>query len=112
MREHEGRFTDDLSQAIEYSIGEKEGTRLLRIRTGQGRTVTSEPLATGVKSVFDVEWHLKAFVSVGQRDSDVELPRVTRLIPRTEVTAGFGDDGVGGRRAAIVTLRSRIREAT
>ena len=96
LREHEGRFTDDLSQAIEYSIGEKEGTRLLRIRTSRGRIVTFEPLATGGVSVFDVEWRLKAFVNVGQRDSDVEFPRVTRLIPGTEVTVGFGDDRVEG----------------
>ena len=69
---------------------------MLRIRTSRGRIVTFEPLATRGVSVFDVEWRLKAFVSVGQRDSDVEFPRVTRPVPGTEVTVGFGDDRVEG----------------
>ena len=43
-----------------------------------------------------MEWRLKAVVSAGQRDPDVEFPRVTRLIPGTEVTVGFGDDRVEG----------------
>ena len=96
MREREGRFTDDLSRAIEYSISEEDGIRRLRIRTSQGRTVTFEPLANEVKSVFNVEWHLKTFVSAGQKDSNIGLLRVERLIPGTEVTAGFNKYGVGG----------------
>ena len=96
MREREGRFTDDLSRAIEYSISEEDGISRLRIRTSRGRTVTFEPLANEVDSVFDVEWHLKAFVSAGQRDSDMGLLRVKRLIPGTEVSVGFGKYGVGG----------------
>ena len=96
LRDHEGRFTDDLSQTIEYSVSEEEGTRQLRIRTSRGRTVTFEPLATVVESVFDVEWHLKVFVSVGQRNSEMGLLRTGKLIRGTGVTVGFGDDGVGG----------------
>ncbi len=96
MREREGRFTDDLSRAIEYSINEEDGIRRLRIRTSRGRTVTFEPLANEVESVFDVEWHLKAFVSAGQMDSDMGRMQVKRLIPGTEVTVGFSKTGVGG----------------
>ena len=97
MREREGRFTDDLSWTIVYSISsEEDGIRRLRIRTSRGRTVTFEPLATGVEGVSDVEWHLKVFVSVDQEDSDKGLLRVTRLIPETEVTVGFGEDDVDG----------------
>ena len=96
MQEREGRFTDDLSWAIEYSISEEDGIRRLRIRTSQGRTVTFEPLANEVKSVFNVEWHLKAFVSTGQKDSDMGLLRVEKLIPETEVTVGFSKYGIGG----------------
>ena len=96
LRQHEGQFTDDLSQAIEYSVSEEEGTRRLIIRTSRGRTVTFEPLSTGIESVFEVKWYLKAFVSVGQMDSDMGMMRVKRLIPGTEVTIGFGEDGVGG----------------
>ena len=97
MREREGRFTDDLSRAIEYSISsEEDGIRRLRIRTSRGRTMAFEPLAHEVESVSDVEWRLKAFVSVDQGDSDQGLLRVTRLVPGTEVTVGFGEGGVGG----------------
>ena len=96
MREREGRFTDDLSWAIEYSISEEDGIRRLRIRTSQVRTVTFEPLANEVKSVFDVEWHLKTFVSRSQKGSDMGLLRVEKLIPETEVTVGFSKYGIGG----------------
>ena len=96
LREHEGRFTDDLSRATEYSVSEGEGTRRLRIRTSRGRTATFEPLAAGVNGVFDVEWRLKAFVHAGHTDSDIGLLRVTRLIQGTEITLGFGEDGVRG----------------
>ena len=96
IRDREGQFTYNLSRAIEYSISEEDGIRRLRIRTSRGRTVTLEPLANEVESVTNVEWHLKAFVSVDQEDSDKGLLRATRLIPGTEVTVGFGEDGVGG----------------
>ena len=96
MWEHEGRFGDDLSQAVEYSVSEEEGTRRLRIRTSRGRTLIFEPLSKSVDSVFGIEWRLKAFVDPGQGDSDIGLFRVTRLIQGTQVTIGFGEDGVGG----------------
>ncbi len=100
-RRQEGQFTDDLSQAIEYSVSDEQGTRRLRIRTSRGRTITFEPLAAGVESVFGVEWRLRAFVKVGQwGDPDAPLLRTDRLIPGTEVTASFrigrGVSGFGG----------------
>ena len=52
--------------------------------------MTFEPVSTGIESVFEVKWYLKAFVSVGQLDSDMGMMRVKRLIPGTEVTIGFG----------------------
>ena len=97
LRIQEGQFTNDLSRAVEYSVSEEEGTRRLRIRTSRGRTVTFEPLAAEVESVFDVEWHLKALVTVGEwGDPDVPPLRATRLIPGTEVTARFHEKGVSG----------------
>ena len=100
-RIQEGQFTDDLSPASEYSVSEEEGIKRLRIRTGQGRTVTFEPLVAGVESVLDVEWHLSVFVTVSEwGDPDVVPLRVDRLIPGTEVTARFhigrGVSGFGG----------------
>lgn len=96
-RRQEGQFTDDLSQAIEYSVSDEDGTRRLRIRTSRGRTVTFEPLAGGVQSVFDVGWPLTAFVTVSKGgDPDAPLLRVDRLIPQTVVTARFHEKGVSG----------------
>ena len=89
-RRQEGQFTDDLSQATEYSVSDEEGTRRLRIRTSRGRTVTLEPLDAEVGSVFGVEWRLRAFVTVGQwGDPDAPLLQTDRLVPGTEVTARF-----------------------
>ena len=89
-RRQEGQFTDDLSQAIEYSVSDEDGTRRLRIRTSRGRTVTFEPLDAEVGNVFGVEWRLRAFVKVSQwGDPDAPLLRTDRLIPGTEVTARF-----------------------
>ena len=96
-RIQEGQFTDDLSQAIEYSVSEEEWTSRLRIRTSRGRTVAFEPLASEVESVVDVEWHLKAFVPVGKRKApDMALLRVDRLIPGTRVTVRFHEKGASG----------------
>ena len=96
-RRQEGRYTNDLSQAIDYSVSEEDGTRQLRIRTSRGRTVTFEPLAAGVESVFGVEWRLRAFVTVGkQGDPDVPLLRVDRVIPGTKATIQFNDGSVWG----------------
>ena len=96
-RRQEGQFTDDLSRAIEYSVSDEDGTRRFRIRTSRGRTVTFEPLAVGVESVFDAGWPLTAFVTVGKRgDPDAPLLRVDRLIPETVITARFHEKGVSG----------------
>ena len=89
-RRQEGQFTDDLSRAVEYSVSDEDGTRRLKIRTSRGKTITFEPLAPGVGSVFGVEWRLRAFVMVSQwGDPDAPLLRTDRLIPGTEVTARF-----------------------
>ena len=96
-RIQEGQFTDDLSPASQYSVSEEEGIKRLRIRTGRGRTVTFKPLVAGVESVLDVEWHLSAFVTVSEWGGPDVVPlRVDRLIPGTEVTAGFHESGVAG----------------
>ena len=100
-RKHEGMFTNDLSQAIEYSVSEEDGTKRLRIRTSRGRTVTFQPLTGGVEGVFGTTWRLKAFVDTGQTDPDRSLAqRTDRLIPGTKVMAGFivgrGVSGFGG----------------
>ncbi len=96
MWEQEGRFGDDLSQAVEYSVSEEEGKRRLRIRTSRGRTLMFKPLSESVESVFGIDWLLKAFVDPGRGDSDVGRFRVTRLIQGTQVMIRLGEDGVVG----------------
>ena len=72
----EGQFTDDLSRAIEYSVGEEDGTRRLRIRTSRGRTATFEPLDADVEGLFGPEWRLTAILDTGPRGPD-RSPGVT-----------------------------------
>ena len=89
-RRQEGRFTTDLSRAIEYSVSREDGTRRLRIRTSRGRTLTFEPLEAETAGVFGTEWRLKAFLDVAGTDPDRSLAlRTDRLVPETEVTARF-----------------------
>ena len=93
-RRQEGRFGDDLSQAVEYAVSEEDGITRLRIRTSRGRTATFEPLDAGLERLFGAEWHLTAFLDVGQTDSERSLAlRTDRLIPGTEVRARFRADG-------------------
>ena len=96
-RRQEARFGARLSQTIEYSVSEEDGTKRLRIRTSRGETVAFEPLTAGVESIFNVGWTVKAFVTVGKRgDPDTPLLRVDRLIPETVITARFHEKGVSG----------------
>ena len=96
MRADEGRFTDDLSQAVEYSVSEEEGTKRLMIRTSRGRTLIFEPLNTPFNTVFGAEWRLRALVDVGQEDPEMVLLRVARPIPETEVTVQFDKASIWG----------------
>ena len=91
-----GRFTDDLSRATEYSVSEEEGTRRLRIRTSRGGPRTFELLATGVDSVFDVEWRLKAFLNVGQTESRHGAAEGNEAGSGRRSRLGSARDGVGG----------------
>ena len=89
-RRREGRFTTDLSRAIEYSVSQEDGTRRLRIRTSRGRTLTFEPLEAGIEGLYDVEWRLTATLDMGRTDPDRSLAlRTDRLVPESEVTSLF-----------------------
>ena len=90
----EGQFTDDLSRAVEYSVGDEDGTRRLRIRTSRGRTATFEPLDADVEGLFGPEWRLTAVLDTGPRGPDRSPAlRTDRLISGTEVTARFHAGG-------------------
>ena len=95
-RRREGQFTDDLSQAIEYSVSNEDGTERLRIRTSRDRTVTFEPMDAGFESVFDVGWPLTAFVMVGR----VGRPRRAATAGR-QANPGNGCDGQVPRERGV-----------
>ena len=98
-REQEGRFTDDLSRIMEYAVNDEEGTLRLRIWTSRGRTVTFEPLATENDNLRGMEWKLTAFAAAGELyspDPDKRPQRLERVIPETEVTLRFDENGVSG----------------
>lgn len=99
MWEQEGRFGDDLSQVMEYAVNDEEGTLRLRIWTSRGRTVTFVPLVAENGNVLGVEWKLTAFAAAGELyspDSNTRPQRLESVIPETEVTLRFGEDGVSG----------------
>ena len=98
-REQEGRFTDDLSRIMEYAVSDEEGTPRLRIWTSRGRTVTFEPLVAENDNLRGVEWRLTAFATAGELyspDPDKRPLRLKRVIPETEVTLRFDENGVSG----------------
>ena len=96
-RRQEGQFTEDLSQAIEYSVSDEDSTNRLRIRTRPGTTVLLEAQDAEFSSVDGAGWALTAFVTVGEwGDPDAPLLRVDRLIPETDLTIRFHEEGASG----------------
>ena len=96
-RRQEGQFTDDLSQAIEYSVSDEDRTNRLRIRTSPGTTVLFEAQDAEFSSVDGAGWPLTAFVTVGEWGGpDAPLLRVDRLIPETDLTIRFHEEGASG----------------
>ena len=99
MWEQEGRFGDDLSRVTEYAVNDEEGTLRLRIWTSRGRTVTFEPLVAENDNLRGMEWKLTAFAAAGElysSDPDTRPLRLKRIIPETEVTLRFDENGVSG----------------
>ena len=54
----EGEFGDFLTWAREYAVSEEGGSRLLRMRSSRGKTLTFEPLSPTVNDIADAEWFL------------------------------------------------------
>ena len=91
-RRMEGEFTSLFTWAREYAVSEEGGSRLLRIRSLTGKTVTFEPLSPPVKDIADTEWTQLAFVEVRIQG----FPRTTRVVQGTDVTISFKEDGFSG----------------
>ncbi len=89
-RRTEGEFPS--IWAREYAVSEDGGSRLLRIRSLEGKTMTFEPLSPTVKDLAGTEWTLLAFVEVRIHGR----PQTTLVARGTDVTISFNEDGFSG----------------
>ena len=92
----EGEFGDFLTWAREYAVSDEEGSRLLRMRSSRGKTLTFEPLSPTAKDIADAEWTLVAFVELREIDVGSWTTRTTTVIEGTDVTISFDEDGLSG----------------
>ena len=101
-RGSEAAFIHTLSPTEEYSVVESEETRRLIVRTSVGKILVFEPLPPAAEEIVHAEWSLRAFVPlyfVHQHPdgSDVwDLRDMADVLPGTEVTISFDEDGMGG----------------
>ena len=92
----EGVFGDFLTWAREYAVSEEGGSRILRMRSSTGRTLTFEPLSPTVRDITDAEWTLAAIVELRDEGSGMWNARTTRVVEGTDVTISFDKDGISG----------------
>lgn len=78
--------------AREYAVSEDGGSRLLRIRSLTGKTMTFEPLSPTVKDIAGTEWALLAFVEVRIHGR----PQTSLVARGTDVTISLNEDGFSG----------------
>jgi len=78
--------------AREYAVSWEEDSRLLRIRSLTGKTMTFEPLSPTVKDIAGTEWTLMPLVEVRIHG----FPQTTRVVRGTDVTISFNEDGFTG----------------
>ena len=95
-RRMEGEFGDFLTWAREYAVSEEGGSRLLRMRSSRGKTLTFEPLSPTVEDIADAEWTLVAFVELQDDESGLRHAWTTRLVQGTDVTMSLDKVGLSG----------------
>ena len=95
--ELEGRYTDHLSLSDDYSVEETAGGRLLRIRTRNGKVLLYKPLSPASDRLTERKWSLTTFIEPREtKTGRTQRSHVTDIIPKTEVTIEFREDGVSG----------------
>ena len=92
-RRLEGEYTDFLTWAREYSVGQEGGSSRLRMWSIRGKTLIFEPLLPEVEDIAGAEWTLRTFVELRQGGG---VPRRSSVIEGTEVTISFDKDGISG----------------
>ena len=94
---YEAEYTTHFTWTDEYSVDEGSEESLLRIRTRQGRTLVFEPLSPVVDSMLAGRWSLTTFVEPREGEPGaMRYARSTDVIPKTEVTIEFSENGVSG----------------
>ena len=97
LLELEGSYTDLLSLSDDYSVEENADGGLLRIRTRNGEVLMYEPLPPALGSISEGIWSLTTFVEPHDtKTGRTRRSRTTDVIPGTEVTVEFREDGVSG----------------
>ena len=97
LLELEGSYTDLLSLSDDDSVEENADGGLLRIRTRNGEVLMYEPLPPALGSMSEGIWSLTTFVEPHDtKTGRTRRSRTTDVIPGTEVTVEFREDGVSG----------------
>ncbi len=97
LLELEGSYADQLSLSDDYSVEETASGKLLRIRTKNGKVLVYEPLPPVSDRTTEGRWSLTTFIEpLETKRGRTRLSRATDIIPGTEVTLEFREDGVSG----------------
>jgi heat shock protein HslJ len=94
LMEQEGRYTTLLGWATGYRVEEGK----LEILTKRGEVLVFEqPREVAIQSLEGTSWTLSAFIEETDIDEmAVPLPRLTELLPETQITARFENGTVNG----------------
>ena len=96
-RDIEGWYINDLFWAGDYSVDERSGQSLLRMRTRRGKTLVFEPLMpAAVDDMFEREWSLTTFVEPRKTSSYTRFSYTTEVVEGREVMISFQENFVSG----------------
>ena len=96
LLEQEGSYMDQLSLSDDYSVEETADGKLFRIRTRNGKVLVYEPLPLS-STIADMRWTLTTFIEPREtKTGQTQRSRATDVIPETDVTIEFREDGVSG----------------
>ena len=94
--ELEGRYIDQLSLTDDYSVEETASGKLLCIHTKDGKVLVYEPLPASDR-ITDGRWSLTTIIEpLEAKTGRTRHSRATDVIPGSEVTIEFREDGVSG----------------
>ena len=97
LLELEGSYTYQLSFSDDYSVEETADGKLLRIRARNGRVLVYEPLPETSDGIIEDRWLLTTFIEPREaKTGQTRRSRPTDVIPGTEVTVEFREEGISG----------------